>query len=157
LLGTSKYIQSRMQGILNLLYVFHCKMLIASLAFLISIAFSNPEYIYLYVITWLCIPVIVILWLSVFNTGASKVIERGLIINSESVTYINFDEQNTIKWSEFDGFEVSKKLMKQITIRSKKHADIVFGFYEFSPRQKESFLNTLNNKKNTMKKVSNGA
>jgi len=104
---------------------------------------SESEKSYHFIYYAIGVPAIIALWLTVFNSGSSKIVENGVEINSKGFSYIRFGSKQTIGWEQYDGFKVTNGLFKSIYIKNKSGADIVFSYYTFSSAQRKIILDKL--------------
>jgi len=83
------------------------------------------------------------IWLLVFNSGKSKVIEHGLELNEQGITYISYGDKITIEWSNFVGFNVINKFPRFISLKSSDSKNIEFSYYMFSSAQRRELFGYL--------------
>ena len=135
--------QTRGQNIVNRLHAESLKLFIGFFIMLLfGLIGSGGPNIELIVMAFI-MPLLFTLWLMVFNTGAGKVIEHGLAINEQEITYIHYGNNKSVSWQDYNGFTITKGWFKQIVILSKSHQDIVFDYYTFSKAQRERLLSAL--------------
>lgn len=92
------------------------------------------------------IPALFILWLAVFNSGDNKVIEHGVEVTEQGVSYINYGEKETINWQDYRGYELASTfggLFRSIIIKGQDKHDIIFNYYAFSALQRREIIETL--------------
>lgn len=120
--------QGRCQSIFNRLYTESIKLLIGFIVIMLFGLFLNDEPNFAIILFAFLLPILVTLWLGVFNTGASKIIDHGLNISNTHITYINFGKKRTIALHDYNGYEITKGWLKQIIICSKENQNIVFDY-----------------------------
>ena len=95
---------------------------------------------------YLGIPTLFILWLAVFNSGDNKVIEHGVEVTEQGVSYINYGEKETINWQDYRGYELSSTcggLFRSVIIKGQDNHNIIFNYYAFSGLQRREIIETL--------------
>ncbi|MCL1059425.1 hypothetical protein L2729_15745 [Shewanella gelidimarina] len=135
--------QSRSQYIFNLIYTQSINLAVGIFVISAISMFSQdePSFDVIYVVAGA--PAIFALWLSVFNSGESKIVENGIIINQEGFTYVRFNERNTIKWSQYDGYTITGSWLRIISIKRKAGSNIAFSYYTFSSNQRRKVFDYL--------------
>ena len=83
------------------------------------------------------------IWLFVFNRGDSAVIEYGIEMSDEGITYIRYGSKTKIKWCDFDELQIKNKWPRMILLKSKEGEIIEFCYYTFSSEQRRKLLQTL--------------
>jgi hypothetical protein len=83
------------------------------------------------------------IWLFVFNRGDSAVIEYGIEMDDEGITYIKYGSKTQIKWCDFDELQIKNKWPRMILLKSKEGEKIEFCYYTFSSEQRRKLLQTL--------------
>lgn len=138
-------IQSTRQSIFDRIYTIFAQFFwyIAITLFFALFTNSFPSNITFGFYTILAITVIITIWLVIFNTGESKIIEHGLELNDQGITYIDYGNKLTIKWTDFVGFHIKKRLPRSVTIKSSDSKDIEFSYYMFSYAQRKKVFEYL--------------
>jgi hypothetical protein len=137
--------QSRGQYIFNRIYTESISIVIIIFTISLIGLFSQdePDFDFDFVYFAIGVPVVFALWLSIFNSGESKIVENGITIDKESFSYIRFNEKDIIKWSQYDGYKITKGWLRNVIIKRKEGSDIVFGYYTFSSEQRIEIFKRL--------------
>jgi hypothetical protein len=96
--------------------------------------------------TVVAITVVFSVWLMIFNSGKTKIIEHGLELTEEGITYINYGDMLTIKWSSFVGFNIKNRFPRLILLKSSDNRNIEFSYYVFSSAQRRELFGYLRDK-----------
>ncbi|GHE83562.1 hypothetical protein [Thalassotalea profundi] len=143
-------IQSRYQNIFNRFYLGSINYFWALLPLIILPLFfdkhSNNLGIELYVISFIVPLVAITLWLVVFNSGQSKIIEYGLEANENGISFIKYGSKQTINWSDFAGFVIINRLPRLIILKGANDQNIEFSYYTFSSEQRKELFQVLSTK-----------
>ena len=83
------------------------------------------------------------IWLFVFNRGDGAVIEYGLELTEEGISYIRYGSKTQIKWRDFDEFQIKNSWPRVILLKSKGSEVIEFSYYTFSSEQRRKLFQTL--------------
>lgn len=83
------------------------------------------------------------IWLFVFNRGDGAVIEYGLELTDEGISYIRYGSKTKIKWGDFDEFQIKNCWPRMILLKSKGCEVIEFSYYTFSSEQRRKLFKTL--------------
>ncbi|MEQ3514353.1 hypothetical protein ABMY35_13600 [Pseudoalteromonas sp. BZB3] len=83
------------------------------------------------------------IWLFVFNRGDGAVIEYGLEMTDEGISYIRYGSKTQIKWCDFNGFQIINKWPRMILLKGKGGKMIEFSYYTFSGEQRLKLFQTL--------------
>ncbi|MGJ8694664.1 MAG: hypothetical protein ACSHW0_19575 [Thalassotalea sp.] len=142
------YKQSRSQNLFYRLYnsasqVFAIIFTTAIIAFFTDVQLSNLSFS-LYSIV--AISIIFTLWLIVFNTGKSKVIEHGIELNEQGISYIHYGNKQTVLWGNFQGFCLKGKFPRLVLLSNSIGKDIEFNYYAFSSSQRQEIFTYLSAK-----------
>jgi hypothetical protein len=86
------------------------------------------------------------IWLFVFNSGRSKIIEYGLELNEQGVTFIAYGDRVTVEWVNFEGVKIVNRLPRLIVLKSSNSIDIKFSYYLFSSAQRKKLFDYLDSK-----------
>ncbi|WDE09981.1 hypothetical protein [Thalassomonas haliotis] len=102
-------------------------------------------------ITYLLYPAIILftlysLWLIIFNSGKSKIIEYGLALDEQGISYIKYGGKQKIAWSDFTGFESKQSFPRMILLKSADEQNIAFSYYTFSSSQRRALFDYLSAK-----------
>jgi len=138
-------IQSRGQGIFNRIYTTFTQFIwYIAIGLLVAIFTDNyPKDILYSLSVLLTLTMVFSIWLLVFNSGKSKVIEHGLELNEQGITYISYGDKITIEWSNFVGFNVINKFPRFISLKSSDSKNIEFSYYMFSSAQRRELFGYL--------------
>lgn len=141
-------IQSRGQGIFNRVYTLSAQFFwYIAIGVLLAIYTDNyPKDILFSFSILLTFVVLFSIWLFVFNSGKSKVIEHGIELNENGVTYIDYGERLAIEWSHFTGYSVIDRFPRSILLKSTVSKDIKFSYYMFSSAQRRELFGYLDAK-----------
>ena len=141
-------IQSRYQGIFNRIYLMfaHFFWYIAIGGVLALFTEKYPDDITTSLYTLVAVIVAFSIWLAIFNTGRSKIIEHGLELTEQGVTYINYGDKLTIKWTSFVGFTIKNRFPRLVLLKSADSEHIEFSYYMFSSTQRREMFQYLANK-----------
>ncbi|MBU2972084.1 hypothetical protein KO527_22355 [Pseudoalteromonas sp. C2R02] len=135
--------QSRAQYIFNKVYTEFIGIIIALIA-INAVSFYNHEsFSFEFIYYAIFVTVIISTWLAIFNSGKGKIVENGITIDESSINYIRFYKKETIKLAEYNGYSISGRLLRQIKIKNKSGASIVFDYYTFSPKQRKMLFSCL--------------
>jgi len=93
--------------------------------------------------TIVVVSIIILIWLMVFNSGQSKIIENGIELTEEGVTYISYGAKLTIKWSSFSGCSIKNHFPRIILLKSFDGKNIEFSYYMFSSDQRSELFDYL--------------
>lgn len=95
-----------------------------------------------FIIALVVIFLVTTLWLLIFNSDKSRVIEYGLIFDDKGVCYVEYGSKKTLEWHQCEGVVVTsaRDYPRVITIKSKNKDDIAFGYYVFSRKQREAIF-----------------
>lgn len=138
-------IQSRRQGIFNRMYTIFAQYIwYIAIGLLIAI-FTEiyPKNILSNLITVLSLIIVFSAWLAIFNSGESKIIEHGLAIDDQGITYISYGDKVTIEWSNFIGFNVKNSFPRLVSLKSSTSKNIEFSYYMFSSTQRRELFGCL--------------
>ncbi|KZN47829.1 hypothetical protein [Pseudoalteromonas luteoviolacea] len=81
------------------------------------------------------------IWLAVFNTGKSRVVEHGVKLSEDSFELIRLGESSLLSRSEIIEFKVPFGLLrKQLSITDKSQNTIRFGYYALTLGKNEKSL-----------------
>ena len=83
------------------------------------------------------------IWLFVFNRDEGAVIEYGLEMTDEGISYIKYGSKIQIKWLDFDEFQIKNSWPRMILLKSKGSEVIEFSYYTFSSEQRRKLFQTL--------------
>ena len=138
-------IQSRFQNIFNRVYTASYQLLSYLLVAVVLATFTSQslESLVFYFYTTLALVALISVWLVIFNTGEGKVVEYGLELNDDSISYIQYGEKTTIKWPDFEGFIVKSRFPRTILLKGSDGKRIEFGYYTFSPEQRNLLFECL--------------
>jgi hypothetical protein len=138
-------IQSRGQGIFNRVYTVLTQFIWYIVIGLFVAVFTDnyPKDILFNLSVVLTLLLFFSIWLLVFNSGKTKVIEHGLELNEHGITYINYGDRVTVSWSDFVGFNVINRLHRFILLKSSGSENIEFSFYMFSSAQRRELFDYL--------------
>jgi hypothetical protein len=141
-------IQSRGQGIFNRVYTMFAQFIWYIIIGLFFAVYTDiyPKDILFNLSVLLTLTIVFSVWLLIFNSGKSKVIEYGLELNEQGITYISYGDKLTIEWSNFVGFNVINKFPRFISLESSNGKNIEFGYYTFSSAQRREFFGYLETK-----------
>lgn len=141
-------IQTRVQGLLNRLYTMSIQYFWFIAVGLIFAMFTGiyPKDMILFFFILIISIVLFTIWLFVFNSGRSKVIEYGLELNEQGITFIDFGVKVTLEWKHFEGFKIVNSLPRLIVLKSSKSNDIKFSYYLFSSAQRKKLFDYLESK-----------
>jgi len=141
-------IQSRGQGIFDRFYTLFTQF-IWYIALVLFIAIFT-EYYPKDLLNNFTVPFFLVMafsiWLWVFNSGESKLIEHGLELNDEGITYISYDDKVTIEWSNFVGVRVINNFPRYILLNSSSGDNIQFSYFMFSSAQRTKLFDYLEKK-----------
>ena len=73
-------------------------------------------------------------------------IEYGLELNEQGITFIDFGYRVTLEWKNFEGFKIVNRLPRLIVLKSSKSNDIEFSYYLFSSAQRKKLFDYLESK-----------
>lgn len=139
--------QSRYQNIFNRIYLGVHSYLWATLPMLVLPVFWEKEINWDSIQLTMFLSFIIIcsisIWLFVFNRGDGAVIEYGLEMNDEGMSYIKYGSSTTIKWCDFDELQIKNKWPRTILLKSKGGEVIEFSYYTFSSEQRRKLFQTL--------------
>jgi hypothetical protein len=135
-------IQSRGQGIFNRVYTMLTQFIWYIVIGLFVAVFTDiyPKDILFNLSVLLTLTMVFSFWLLIFNSGKSKVIEHGLELNEQGITYITYGDKLTIEWSNFVGFNVINKFPRFISLESSSAKNIEFSYYTFSSAQRRELF-----------------
>ncbi len=135
-------IQSRGQGIFNRVYTMLTQFIWYIVIGLFVAVFTDiyPKDILFNLSVLLTLTMVFSFWLLIFNSGKSKVIEHGLELNEQGITYIIYGDKLTIEWSNFVGFNVINKFPRFISLESSSGKNIEFSYYTFSSAQRRELF-----------------
>ncbi|MBF7074569.1 hypothetical protein ISG33_14280 [Glaciecola sp. MH2013] len=97
---------------------------IASTSFLIPFLFFSISYVIFFLF---------------FYKGAS----RRIIFNEEGFEFCSYENKRFVKWSEYQGYKITKFIPHQVKIKIQDRESIVFGFYAFSSEQRKKLFSIL--------------
>jgi len=142
------YIQSRSQNIFYRLYssaiqIFSMLFTAAIIAFFTEIQISDLSFS-LYLI--IGVSIIFTIWLIIFNSGKSKVIEHGIEINQQGISYLHYGGKQTVLWENFNGFRLKGKFPRLVLLLSSAGNNIEFNYYAFSSIQRKEMFKYLSAK-----------
>jgi hypothetical protein len=83
------------------------------------------------------------IWLFVFNRGDGALIEYGLELTNEGISYTRYGSKTQIKWRDFDEFQIKNSWPRVILLKSKGSEVIEFSYYTFSSKQRRKLFQTL--------------
>lgn len=135
--------QSRGQYIFNRIYTESISIVIVIFTISVICLFSQDKPDFSFVYFAVGVPVVFALWLSIFNSGESKIVENGITIDKESFSYIRFNEKDIIKWSQYDGYKITEGWDRNVIVKRKEGSNIVFGYYTFSSEQRKKLFKCL--------------
>jgi hypothetical protein len=138
-------IQSRSQSIFDRIYTTFTQFFwYVAIGILVAIFTDNyPKDILFNLSVLGSIILFVSIWLLVFNSGKGKVIEHGLELNGQGITYISYGDKVTIDWSSFNGFSVINMFPRLISLKSSTSKNIEFSYYMFSSTQRRELFGYL--------------
>jgi len=136
--------QSRAQNIINKMYLWGGRYLIFAIPAVVVGLFYQDDisHIKYFFIALVVIFLVTTLWLLIFNSDKSRVIEYGLIFDDKGVCYVEYGSKKTLEWHQCEGVVVTsaRDYPRVITIKSKNKDDIAFGYYVFSRKQREAIF-----------------
>ncbi|MDK1288448.1 hypothetical protein [Pseudoalteromonas umbrosa] len=138
-------IQSRLQNVIDRAYKVACFSLlqfaIASLCILAFDVRVNQDQIHVALVFIAFIVTVPPIWLAIFNTGKSRMVEHGVKLSEDSFELIRLGESSLLSRSEIIEFKVAYGLLgKQLSITDKSQNTIRFGYYVFNARQKRQII-----------------
>ena len=140
-------IQSRYQNIFNRIYLgvhsyfwFVLPMLVLPVFCEKEVNWDSIQLTLLFGFIFICS---ISIWLFAFNRGDTAVIEFGLEMTDEGISYIRYGSQTQIKWCDFDEFKIKNKFPRMIILKSKCGEIIEFSYYTFSSEQRRKLFQTL--------------
>ena len=138
-------IQSRSQGMFDRVYTMFTQFIWYIVIGIFVAIFTDiyPKDILFNLSILVIITMAVSIWLLVFNSGKSKVIEHGLDLNEQGITYISYGDKVTINWSDFVGFNVINRFPRFISLKSSGSQKIKFSYYMFSSAQRRELFGYL--------------
>jgi hypothetical protein len=101
------------------------------------------EFMRLYISGLTIVPILITLWLYVFNSGTTRIDEYAIEFSSEGIDYQNMAEKETIAWSDYEKYEVSGIVSKTLTICGKSKR-MSIDLMIFNSSQRKSIISTLN-------------
>ena len=135
--------QSRKQYFIELFFTQGALFITSIIGISLTIYLTNAEPNYNFIYGAIGVPLVIGLWLTAFNSGKSKIIENGLKINEIGIHYLRFDKTQTISWQQYNGYQVSDGMPKNIRIKNKAGQDIVFSYHTFSALQRQKIQDRL--------------
>ncbi|WDD97212.1 hypothetical protein [Thalassomonas actiniarum] len=141
-------IQSRGQNIFNRFYLLFSQffwMFIGG-ALVALINQQSIDYISYFLYPAIMLFTLYTLWLIVFNSGKSKIIEYGLALDEQEISYIKYGSKQKIAWSDFTGFEIKHGFPRMVLLKSADKQNIVFSYYTFSSSQRRALFDYLSAK-----------
>ena len=141
-------IQTRAQGFFNRLYTMCIQYFWYVVLGLIFAIFTGvyPKDMILFFLIMIIFILLFTIWLFVFNSGRSKVIEYGLELNDQGIAFIAFGDRETVEWKNFEGFQIVNRLPRLIVLKSSQSNDIKFSYYLFSSAQRKKLFDYLESK-----------
>lgn len=103
----------------------------------------NEEFFTLHLIALVAIPMLMTLWLILFNSGSSRTDEYSIAFTDNGINYSHMGLLETIMWSNYTHFKVSGIYNKRITISGGNKA-ISFDFHLFNTKQQKGIIAKLN-------------
>ena len=139
--------QSRFQNVFNRIYLGLHNYFWVILPMLVLPAFWGKEINWDNIQFTLLVGFIIIfsisIWLFVFNRGDGALIEYGLELTDEGISYIRYGCKTQIKWSGFDKCQIKNSWPRMILLESKGCEVIEFSYYTFSSEQRRKLFQTL--------------
>ena len=142
------FIQSRAQSVFHRLYQCVTQLFWVVVPVLLIVTFTGEsvDTLDFTIYSIFGIAVLFTLWLLIFNSGKSKVIEHGLELNETGVSYINYGSKYFIAWDNFSGFKIKNWFPRMIVLQSSNSKEIEFCYYAFSSDQRREIFDSLRSK-----------
>lgn len=142
------FIQSRSQNLFYRLYNCTSQIIVivitaVIISFFTDVQISDLSFTFYSIVT---VSVIFTIWLIIFNTGNTKVIEHGVEFNEQGVSYIHYGNKQTILWSNFQGFCLKGKFPRLVLLSNSIGKNIEFNYYAFSSSQRQEIFTYLSAK-----------
>ncbi len=140
-----KYTQGKAQSI-----IYRSKNTILSIvSFGIAIAVGavfglkpSIAFIELYISGLIILPIVVTVWLFVFNSGSFRIDEYAVEFSDEGINYLHMTKKDTITWSEYKKYEISGIIKNNLTIYGKARK-LTIDLLIFNSKQRKSIISTL--------------
>lgn len=90
----------------------------------------------------LIVAVLVSVWLMLFNSGKSKIVEYSLELNSDGIHLTEFGKTKSVLWNDYAGYSVGG-LPKTVSIKTPLNGELEFGYFVFSQGQRNRIFEAL--------------
>jgi ABC-type multidrug transport system fused ATPase/permease subunit len=113
---------------------------------IISTIYQTPSDSQLPLIVILLFPLVVTLWLLIFNRGEGKVETFSITIKEEGITIRTYGNLKEVSWDSFTGFKISRWFPKSVKILRIQKENIEFSYYALSSDQRSELFEILRSK-----------
>lgn len=132
--------QSRFQNIFNRFYEMTVN-IIYTLAFaVVAVMFFSTNFNIGFFIT---ITLTITLFLIAYMWIAYPEPSKKIVLNEEGFTFFNYENKRNVKWSEYQGYKITRFMPHKIQIKILDRKDIVFSYYLFSSSQRKQLFEML--------------
>lgn len=101
--------QSRTQHLFNLVVTYCFTMLVLTVVTLFTHPLSElVDEMLSTALKWFAIFSVIFLWLAIFNSGWSKLTERGVTLDDHGIGYVHWGREVKILWHEITGWNVKE-------------------------------------------------
>ncbi|MDE3270931.1 hypothetical protein [Pseudoalteromonas sp. G4] len=137
------FVQSRIQGVKFRIYTYIMKFgLPLLIPFIVSMVKGEKTFALQYLCFLLIVAVLVSVWLMLFNSGKSKIVEYSLELNSDGIHLTEFGKTKSVLWNDYAGYSVGG-LPKTVSIKTPLNGELEFGYFVFSQGQRNRIFEAL--------------
>ena len=138
--------QSRTQHLFSLL-IFYCILMVG---FAVVTLITHPlseffDEMLFSALKWFAIFSVIFLWLAIFNSGWSKLTERGVTLDESGIGYVYWGREVKVLWHEITSWNVKKGVFGQFFVNGKDNKHLRFSYYTFSSWQRDKIHQALLN------------
>ena len=65
---------------------------------------------------------------------------RRIVFTKDGFEFYTFENKRVVKWSDYEGYKVTRVIPYQVHIKVHDRVDIVFGYYAFSASQRKQLF-----------------
>lgn len=136
--------QSRTQHLFNLVVTYCFTMLVLTVVTLFTHPLSElVDEMLSTALKWFAIFSVIFLWLAIFNSGWSKLTERGVTLDDHGIGYVHWGREVKILWHEITGWNVKRGVFGRFSVNGSDNKRLQFSYYTFSSWQREKIYQAL--------------
>lgn len=144
-----KFTQSTLQGCINRLITYYrtiITVVVVPILFSIVLKLNDQPLPKEMVTILLLVPILVTLWLIVFNSGSNKLQACELTLNEQFISVSKYGEKSELNWNDVTKLTISKILGNHVILSSNSDQKLVFDYFAFSRNQRNQIISYIRSK-----------